>query len=127
MIRTIGSLCSGIESGTVAWRDMGFEYEWYSEIAPFPNRILEMKYPNVSNLGDMINIPQMILEKSVTAPDLISVFPPKYLSESDVLFHTSVPASIVVSPVKFSLFPDNLTVPSPVFTKLPVIRPISTN
>lgn len=71
MIRTIGSLCSGIESGTVAWRDMGFEYEWYSEIAPFPNRILEMKYPNVSNLGDMINIPQMILEKSVTAPDLI--------------------------------------------------------
>ena len=56
MIRTIGSLCSGIESGTVAWRDMGFEYEWYSEIAPFPNRILEMKYPNVSNLGDMVNI-----------------------------------------------------------------------
>lgn len=40
MIKTVGSICSGIESGTVAWSNLNFDYKWYSEIAPFPNRLL---------------------------------------------------------------------------------------
>lgn len=71
MIKTIGSLCSGIESGTVAWKNLGFKYEWYSEIADFPNQVLATKYPEIPNLGDMTFIPEKIESREVAAPDLI--------------------------------------------------------
>ena len=71
MIKTIGSLCSGIETGTVAWKGLGFDYSWYSEIADFPNLLLETKYPETVNLGDMVNIPEMILNNEIEAPDFI--------------------------------------------------------
>lgn len=71
MIKTIGSVCSGIESGTVAWKAYNFEYKWYSEIAVFPSRVLKKKYPDVQNLGDMNDIPQKILNRDIEAPDLI--------------------------------------------------------
>lgn len=71
MIRTVGSLCSGIESGTVAWKHLGFEYKWYSEIASFPNRVLDEKYSDVKNLGDMVNIPEKILAGEIEAPDMV--------------------------------------------------------
>ena len=71
MIKTIGSLCSGIESGTVAWYENAFEYKWYSEIANFPNRVLGEKYPGVPNLGDMVEIPEKIMNEEIEAPDMI--------------------------------------------------------
>lgn len=71
MIKTIGSVCSGIESGTVAWKAYDFEYKWYSEIAAFPNRVLNEKYPEVPNLGDMKDIPKKILDGDIETPDLI--------------------------------------------------------
>lgn len=71
MVETIGSLCSGIESGTVAWSSFGFKYKWYSEIADFPNRVLTEKYPETQNLGDMTDIPNMLLNRTVDAPDMI--------------------------------------------------------
>ncbi len=71
MVKTIGSLCSGIESGTVAWKSFGFEYKWYSEIAEFPNRLLDDKYFGTPNLGDMTNIPKMIMSGVIDAPDMI--------------------------------------------------------
>lgn len=71
MIETVGSICSGIESGTVAWSKLGFKYKWYSEIAPFPNRLLDEKYGETPNLGDMEDIPEKILKKEIEAPDLL--------------------------------------------------------
>ena len=71
MIKTVGSICSGIESGTVAWKELDFSYKWYSEIANFPNRVLSEKYSEVQNLGDMVEIPEMIHNKEVEAPDMI--------------------------------------------------------
>lgn len=71
MIKTVGSLCSGIESGTVAWEELDFDYAWYSEIAEFPNRLLAEKYPNTVNLGDMVDIPEKILQGKVSSPDMI--------------------------------------------------------
>lgn len=70
-INTVGSICSGIEAASVAWTPLGLHFEWFSEIADFPSRVLEDKYPSISNLGDMTDIPAKINEKLIVAPDLI--------------------------------------------------------
>ena len=57
MIKTVGSICSGIEAASVAWKPLGLDFKWFSEIAPFPSRVLNEKFPQIINLGDMNNIP----------------------------------------------------------------------
>ncbi len=71
MIKTVGSICSGIEAASVAWKPLGLSFEWFSEIAAFPSKILAEKFPNVINLGDMSGIPAALINNSVSAPDLI--------------------------------------------------------
>ena len=63
MIQTVGSVCSGIEVATVAWEPFGVRFDWFSEIAAFPSRLLAEKYPTTPNLGDMNNIPELLLQK----------------------------------------------------------------
>lgn len=69
--KTVGSICSGIEAASVAWEPLGMKFEWFSEIADFPSRVLSDKYPQIKNLGDMNNIPQRIESDEIVAPDLI--------------------------------------------------------
>lgn len=71
MIKTVGSICSGIEAASVAWKPLGLNFEWFSEIAPFPSKVLREKFPEIKNMGDMNNIPQALVEESICAPDLI--------------------------------------------------------
>lgn len=71
MIETVGSICSGIEAASVAWEPLGMKFEWFSEIAPFPSQILQDKYPNIPNLGDMNEIASKLLSRTISAPDLI--------------------------------------------------------
>lgn len=71
MIKTVGSICSGIEAASVAWKPLGVSFEWFSEIATFQSAVLKEKFPNVPNLGDMNEIPKAILEERICAPDLI--------------------------------------------------------
>ena len=71
MIKTVGSICSGIEAASVAWEPLGVKFDWFSEIAPFPSRVLAEKYPSTPNLGDMNDIPEMISQGKITATDLI--------------------------------------------------------
>jgi DNA (cytosine-5)-methyltransferase 1 len=47
------SVCSGIEAASVAWHSLGWESVAYSEIEPFPCKVLQHHYPDVPNLGDM--------------------------------------------------------------------------
>jgi len=47
------SVCSGIEAASVAWHPLGWEAVAYSEIEPFPCKVLQHHYPAVPNLGDM--------------------------------------------------------------------------
>ena len=47
------SVCSGIEAATVAWHDLGWEPVAFSEIEPFPCKVLAHHYPNTPNWGDM--------------------------------------------------------------------------
>lgn len=71
MIRTVGSVCSGIEAASVAWSPLGYSFSWFSEIAEFPSAVLQSRYPRVKNLGDMTGIPALIGKGQVDAPDLI--------------------------------------------------------
>lgn len=71
MIKTVGSICSGIEAASVAWESLGLSFKWFSEIATFQSAVLKEKFPTVPNLGDMNDIPNAILEERVCAPDLI--------------------------------------------------------
>jgi len=67
---TFGSVCSGIEASQLAFTPFGFQQLWSSEIAEFPSKVLDFHYPGIPNLGDMINLPKLILEGKVGAPDL---------------------------------------------------------
>lgn len=51
-----GSVCSGIEAASAAWRPLGWSAAWFSEIEPFPCAVLDYRYPDVPNLGDMTKI-----------------------------------------------------------------------
>lgn len=48
-----GSVCSGIESATVAWHHLGWTPVFFSEIEKFPSELLAHYYPSVPNHGDM--------------------------------------------------------------------------
>lgn len=68
---TYGSVCSGIESATVAWSPLGMSASWFSEIEPFPCSVLAEHYPDVPNLGDMTILPDMVRMNLIEAPDVL--------------------------------------------------------
>lgn len=70
-INNVGSVCSGIEAASVALEPLGFHFDWFSEIADFPSRVLAERYPDKPNLGDMNEIPDLIANKTISAPDMI--------------------------------------------------------
>src|ERR1700733_3155621 len=51
-----GSVCSGIEAASVAWKPLGWCAAFFAEIESFPSSVLAHHYPNVRNLGDFTNI-----------------------------------------------------------------------
>ena len=46
-----GTVCSGIEASTVAWKELGWKAKWFSEIEEFPKEVLNYHYPDVPDLG----------------------------------------------------------------------------
>ena len=48
-----GSVCSGIEAASVAWKPLGWKASFFSEIEKFPSELLATHYPDVPNYGDM--------------------------------------------------------------------------
>lgn len=50
------SLFSGIEAASAAWKPLGWECVGFSEIEPFPTRLLAARHPGVPNLGDVTKI-----------------------------------------------------------------------
>ena len=66
-----GSVCSGIEAASVAWKQIGWKASWLAEIEPFPSSVLSHHYPDVPNLGDMTKIALAVKNKEVLAPDVL--------------------------------------------------------
>ena len=47
------SICSGIESASVAWKPLGWDAVAFAEVEPFPCSVLAHHYPTVPNWGDV--------------------------------------------------------------------------
>ena len=71
MSMTFGSVCSGIETASIAFTPLGLKPLWFSETAKFPSMLLADHYPNVPNYGDMRELPQKIGLRMIEAPDLL--------------------------------------------------------
>ncbi|EAZ9289253.1 DNA cytosine methyltransferase [Salmonella enterica] len=68
---TYGSVCSGIEAVSVAWRNLPFRALWFSEIDRFPSAVLTHRWPNIPNHGDMTLLADKIRTGTVVAPDIL--------------------------------------------------------
>lgn len=66
-----GSVCSGIESVSVAVDPLGWKPAWLSEIEPFPSAVLEHRFPDVQNHGDMTQLPAKVLRSEIPAPAVL--------------------------------------------------------
>lgn len=66
-----GSVCSGIEAASVAWKSLGWKASWFSEIEAFPSAVLAQRWPEVANLGDMTKIAEAVRAGEVEAPDVL--------------------------------------------------------
>lgn len=66
-----GSVCSGIEAASVAFKPLGWKAAWFSEIEAFPCAVLAHHYPEIDNIGDMRLLPALIDNGSVVAPDVL--------------------------------------------------------
>lgn len=66
-----GSVCSGIESASVAWASPGWQPAWFSETEAFPSTVLAAHWPEVANLGDMTGIAAAVRAGHVEAPDVL--------------------------------------------------------
>ncbi|AXH72167.1 MAG: site-specific DNA methylase [Siphoviridae sp. ctdc_1] len=80
MSLTYGSVCSGIESASVAWETLGWKPSWFSQFDPehnysrqpdFPSRVLAHHWPDVPNLGDMTRIADLVRWGAIEAPDVL--------------------------------------------------------
>ena len=52
------SLFSGIEAATLAWHPLGWEPAAFAEVDPFACSVLQQRFPQVPNLGDVRKITQ---------------------------------------------------------------------
>ncbi|EHW9667325.1 DNA cytosine methyltransferase [Salmonella enterica subsp. enterica serovar Agbeni] len=66
-----GSVCSGIEAASIAWKPLGWRAAWFAEIEPFPAAVLAQHWPQVPNLGDMTQIAARIDANEVEAPPVL--------------------------------------------------------
>jgi DNA (cytosine-5)-methyltransferase 1 len=66
-----GSVCSGIEAASVAFNAVGIKPSWFSEISDFPSSVLSHHYPDIKNYGDMNNLPNLIKNREIEAPDIL--------------------------------------------------------
>ncbi|SDT51872.1 DNA cytosine methyltransferase [Pseudomonas prosekii] len=68
---TYGSVCSGIEAATLAWKPLGMRATWFAEIEAFPSAVLAHHYPNTPNFGDMTKLGALVLAGKIPAPDVL--------------------------------------------------------
>jgi DNA (cytosine-5)-methyltransferase 1 len=50
------TVCSGLESASLAWTPLGWTPAWFAETDPFCNEILQTRFPSIPNLGDFPSI-----------------------------------------------------------------------
>lgn len=68
---TFGSVCSGIEAASVAWRALGWRPVWFAEVDAFASAVLAWRHPGVPNLGDMRSLAAQVRAGAIEAPDVL--------------------------------------------------------
>jgi DNA (cytosine-5)-methyltransferase 1 len=68
---TYGSVCSGIETATVAWKPLDMRARWFTEIEALPSAVLAHHNPNTPNLGDMSKLGAQVLTGKIVASDIL--------------------------------------------------------
>ena len=58
-----GSVCSGIEATSIAWKDLGWRCAFLSEIAEFPRALLKQRFSEVPLHGDFTTIEKGMYEQ----------------------------------------------------------------
>ena len=56
------SVCSGIEAASTAWRPLGWECAWTSEIDPHACSVLAARFPDTPNLGTLIGLSERLTD-----------------------------------------------------------------
>ncbi len=51
-----GTVCSGVEAVSLAWEPLGFIPQFFSEVEAFPKAVLAHHWPDVPDLGDLLEI-----------------------------------------------------------------------
>lgn len=69
IIKTAGSVCSGIGSATYALDFLDFK--WFAEIEEFQSNVLKHHYPDIPNVGDMRKIPNSLHSNEIPTVDLV--------------------------------------------------------
>ena len=64
------SICDGIGAVHCAWRPLGWDCTWTSEIEGFPIAVVEEAWPGTVNLGDMLRITEATLDEHAR-PDVV--------------------------------------------------------
>ena len=57
------SVCSGVEAASLGWHELGWTPVGFSEIEPYPCRVLADKFPGVKNYGDMTKYKEWGIER----------------------------------------------------------------
>jgi site-specific DNA-cytosine methylase len=68
---SFGSVCSGIESASVALEPLGFKADWFAEIDLFPSEVLKHHWPDTPNLGGMTRLAEAVRCGLVPAPRML--------------------------------------------------------
>jgi DNA (cytosine-5)-methyltransferase 1 len=68
---TFGSVCSGIESPSVALTPLKYKALWFAENAKDPSKVLSHHYPDTQNFGDIRDLPDLILQEKVSLPQVL--------------------------------------------------------
>lgn len=68
---SFGSVCSGIESASVAWEPLGMRAAWLSEVDAAPSKVLAHHWPHVPNMGNMCALPSYLDAGYIDAPDVL--------------------------------------------------------
>lgn len=69
IIKSAGSVCSGIGSAPYVWDEIKFS--WFAEKEEFQSNILQHHYPDVVNIGDMNRVSDLLNKKQIDEVDLL--------------------------------------------------------
>ena len=61
-----GSICSGVEAATLAWRPLGWKAVFFAEVEPFPSAVLCYRFKGKRPASPMVRRKRDFFEREFT-------------------------------------------------------------